>query len=113
MFVRVDKTLVQVVLSKFDPPVTVHANIQGKDLIDSAQELCSLNSNNVFHLMHPPLQFALVSGGVEEHALIIRLSHAQYDRICQHTTSQICALLTKTWEEILVCQQTLLCMHGR
>ena len=84
VFVRVDETLLQVVLREFDAPFTVHENIKGKDPIDFARELCSLRGENRFPLGHPPLQFTLISGE-GEHALIMRLSHTQYDRICQYT----------------------------
>lgn len=84
VFVRVDETLLQVVLREFDAPFTVHENIKGKDPIDFARELCSLRGESRFPLGHPPLQFTLISGE-GEHALIMRLSHTQYDRICQYT----------------------------
>lgn len=96
VFVRVDKTLLQVVLKEFDPSFTVQQNIQGKDPIDFARELFSLSGENLFPLGNPPLQLTLIRGEGEEHFLIMRLSHAQYDRICQHTIiSDLCAVYQK------------------
>ncbi|KAJ5630201.1 uncharacterized protein N7484_010301 [Penicillium longicatenatum] len=85
LFARVDDKLVQVVLDDNTIPFTEHADTSNQDPILAARDLCAIDPKAAFPLGLPPLWFTLVSGPISQNVLIIRLSHAQYDDICQHT----------------------------
>ncbi|OQD85503.1 hypothetical protein PENANT_c010G08479 [Penicillium antarcticum] len=92
VFTRVDETLVQTVLKKFDLPFTVHTDAS-QHPISVAHNLCTVNPENTFPLGTLPLCFTLITGVRNQNALMIQLSHAQYDSVCPETlVSDLCQL---------------------
>lgn len=92
IFVSIDKSLYQVVLNNMEPTFLVHQCHRNQDPASIARTMCTVDEDNLFPVGIPPLQFTLVRGHEMEHVLVIRLSHAQYDGICQHhIVSDLCA----------------------
>jgi hypothetical protein len=90
VFTRVDGALVQTVLKQVDLPFTVHSDAS-QDPISVARNLCAVNPENTFPLATLPLCFTLITKSRDQHALMIQLSHAQYDSVCQETlVSDLC-----------------------
>ncbi|KAL2815064.1 hypothetical protein BDW59DRAFT_177767 [Aspergillus cavernicola] len=73
-----------------DPAFEIYPNTD-HDPTTIARDLCAVNPAKAFPPGLPLPQFTLVGSG-EEHALVMRLSHAQYDGTCQQTiVSDLCA----------------------
>ncbi|KAF3483102.1 uncharacterized protein GIQ15_02426 [Arthroderma uncinatum] len=90
VFVLIDGVPSQIVQDEIDFPFIVHTCPPDQDPISAARGLCSADGDDFFPLGVPPLQFTLIRG-TGEHVLIMRLSHAQYDGICQHIiVSDLC-----------------------
>lgn len=94
VFVSFGENILQVVLRKLDLPLSVHGS--GETFCDPvalAQQWCPpVDRKDPFPLGTLPLQFTLFPGRGEQHALVMRLSHAQYDGIClPNLISDLCA----------------------
>ncbi|KAL4938517.1 hypothetical protein BDV06DRAFT_52549 [Aspergillus oleicola] len=79
VFVEHESTFVQVILEALEAPI-----IRGqadKDLDAYVREFCTADIESPLPLGSPFLSFFHIQGAADQHALVLRLSHAQYDGI--------------------------------
>ncbi|KAJ5747646.1 uncharacterized protein N7511_009342 [Penicillium nucicola] len=81
IFTRHDGEFVQTVLKEFDLPFTVHTDVS-QHPVSVARNLCTVNPGHTFPLGTLPLCFTLIAGSRDQNALMIQLSHSQYDSVC-------------------------------
>ncbi|KAL4933411.1 nonribosomal peptide synthase SidD [Aspergillus undulatus] len=79
IFVEHESSFLQVILDTLEAPVTKQQT--DKDLDTYVRELCAEDIESSFTLGSPFLNFFHIQGAADQHALVLRLSHAQYDGI--------------------------------
>ncbi|RDW93829.1 putative nonribosomal peptide synthase [Aspergillus mulundensis] len=90
LFTRQDGRLYQVVLKRIEVPLALHPHTTD-DALSTARGLCALSPEEACPLDIPPIKLTLVSGSARDNVLIIQLSHAQYDALCQQAIlSDLC-----------------------
>lgn len=94
VFVSFGERILQVILRQVDLPFIIYASGETfSDPLAVAREWCPpVDRKAAFPLGTLPLQFTLFPGHGKQHALVMRLSHAQYDGIClPNLISDLCA----------------------
>ncbi|KAL4978511.1 hypothetical protein BDW66DRAFT_164643 [Aspergillus desertorum] len=79
VFIEHESSFLQVILQTLEAPITRHQT--DKDLKQYITDLCTADVETPFKLGTPFLNFIHIQGTAGSHALVLRLSHAQYDGV--------------------------------
>ncbi|KAL5051513.1 hypothetical protein BDW71DRAFT_55019 [Aspergillus fruticulosus] len=79
VFIEHESSFLQVILQTLEAPIARHQT--EKDLKQYITDLCTADIETPFNLGAPFLNFFHIQGAAETHALVLRLSHAQYDGV--------------------------------
>ncbi|KAL6235216.1 hypothetical protein BDW75DRAFT_240384 [Aspergillus navahoensis] len=79
VFIEHESSFLQVVLQGLEAPITRHET--EKDLKQYITDLCAADIETPFNLGNPFLNFFHIQSAAGPHALVFRLSHAQYDGV--------------------------------
>ncbi|KAL5003525.1 hypothetical protein BDV10DRAFT_155242 [Aspergillus recurvatus] len=79
VFIEHESSFLQVILKSLEAPITRHQT--ERDLKQYITDLCIADIETPFNLGTPFLNFFHIQGATGSHALVLRLSHAQYDGV--------------------------------